>query len=71
MTDNEALEILRAQGYAAGTLDLRNGLVRVWIHGSDEVVAVRLGRELCDFAEAKLTFDEILERRQSEVLSEP
>lgn len=71
MTDNEALEILRAQGYAAGTPDLRNGFVRVWIHDSDELVDVRLGQELHDFAEGKLTFDEILERRQSEILSEP
>ena len=71
MTNNEALEILRAQGYAAGTPDLRNGFVRVWIHSSDDLVDVRLGQELHDFAEGKLRFDEIIERRQSEILSEP
>ncbi len=71
MTDNEALEILRAQGYAAGTPDLQRGSVRVWIYGSNEAVDVRLGRELCEFAEGKLTFDDILDRRQSIVVTAP
>jgi len=68
MTDNEALEILRAQGYAAGTLDVRTGRVRVWIHGTNDAVDVAIGRELHELAEGKLTFEEIRERREDETL---
>ena len=31
MKNTEALNILRAQGYAVGTPDLHTGRVRVWI----------------------------------------
>lgn len=41
MTDNEALDILRAQGHAAGVPD-HNGWVRVWIHGSNDTIDVRM-----------------------------
>ena len=40
MKDTEALDILRAQGYAVGTPDVHTGRVRVWIRGSDEAVDV-------------------------------
>ena len=68
MTDNEALDILRAQGHAA-TPDT-NGWVRVWIHGSTDAVDVKIGRELHELAEGKLSFDEIRERREDEALIE-
>ena len=68
MTDNEALEILRAQGHAAGTPDVRTGRVRVWVHGNNDAVDVATGREL---AEGKLTFEEIRERREDETLVTP
>ncbi|MBZ5596486.1 MAG: hypothetical protein LAP39_29950 [Acidobacteriia bacterium] len=71
MTDNEALEILRAQGYAAGTPDVRTGRVRVWIHGNNDAVDVAIGRELHELAEGKLTFEEIRERREDETLVTP
>jgi len=66
MTDAEALDILRAQGYVAGSPDPYTGLVRVWIRGSDEAVDVRLGRELHELAEEKLSFDDIAARREDE-----
>ena len=66
ITDQQALEILRAQGHSAGVPDTRTGLVRVWIRGSDEVVDVRLGRELRELAEEKLSFADIWERREDE-----
>lgn len=34
--DMEALDILRAQGYAAGTADFHTGRVRVWLRAGDE-----------------------------------
>ena len=64
MTDNEALDILRAQGHAAGVPD-RNGRVRVWIHGGNNSIDVRAGRELRELAEGKLSFDEIRERGEA------
>jgi len=66
MTDTEALEILRAQGYAAGASDIYTGRVRVWIRGSDEALDVGMGRELHELAEGKLTFEEIRARREDE-----
>jgi len=65
MTDHEALDILRAQGHATGFAD-RNGWVRVWSHGSDDAIDVRAGRELCELAEGKLSFEEIRELREDE-----
>jgi len=65
VTDKEALEILRAQGHAAGIPD-RNGWVRVWIHGGNDAIDVRAGRELRELAEGKLSFEEILELREDE-----
>ena len=66
MTDQEALYILRVQGHSAGIPD-RNGWVRVWIHGGDDFIEVKVGRELHELAEGKLSFDEIRELRVSEV----
>jgi hypothetical protein len=66
MTDNEALDILRAQGYLAGTPDVRTGRVRIWIRGRNDAVDVAIGRELRELAEGKLTFEEIRERREDE-----
>ena len=68
MTDTKALEILRARGYATGTPDVRTGRVRVWIQGSDEAIDVQLGRELQDLAQDKLSFDEIVARREDETV---
>jgi hypothetical protein len=65
MTDNQALGMLRAQGHAAAAPD-RNGDVRVWIHGGNDAVDVKAGRELHELAEGKLTFDEIRERREDD-----
>ena len=71
MSDTEALEILRAQGHAAGTPDLRTGKVRIWIRGMDETVDVALGRELHELAEGKLNFEEVVSRREDEVVVQP
>jgi hypothetical protein len=60
VTDNDVLDILRAQGHAAGIPD-RNRWVRVWTHGSDDAIDVKAGRELHELAERKLSFDEICE----------
>ena len=70
MTDNEALDIIRAQGHAAGTPEARTGFVRVWIRGGDESVDVRLGTELHELASGRLLIDEIRERRQYEEVLE-
>lgn len=64
MKDTEALDILRAQGYAVGTPDVHTGRVRVWIRDSDEAVDVESGRELHELAEGKLSFEDIRERRR-------
>lgn len=48
MTDNLALNLLRAQRLAAGTPD-RNGWVQVWIHGSTDAIDAKVGRELMSF----------------------
>lgn len=69
MTDNEALDILRAQGHAAIVPD-HDGWVRVWIHGSNDTIDVMNGRELHELAEGKLNFDEIRERREDEAVIE-
>jgi hypothetical protein len=66
MTDTEASDILCAQGHFAGTPDIHSGRVTVWIHGSDEAVAVQSGRELRELAEGKLSFDEIRAWREDE-----
>lgn len=64
MNDTEALDILRAQGHAAGTPDIHTGRVRVWIRGNDEAVDVQTGRELYELAEGKLSFEDIRSRRE-------
>ncbi len=69
MTDSEALDILRAQGYAVGTIDPHTARVKVWRRGHDTAVDVERGRELREFAEGKLTFEEIQARREAEVLA--
>jgi len=66
MKVTEALDILRAQGYAVGTPDVHTGRVRVWIRGSDEAVDVEIGRELHEVAEGKLSFEDIWARRDDE-----
>ncbi|HLK65840.1 MAG TPA: hypothetical protein VKU19_20525 [Bryobacteraceae bacterium] len=71
MMDTEALDILRAQGYAAGTPDARTGRVRVWTRDSEEAIDIQIGRELNELAEGKLSFDEIRLRRDDEVVIEP
>ena len=69
MTDNEVLDILRAQGHAAATPDC-NEWVRVWIHGSNDAVDVKTGRELHELAEGKLDLDEIRKRREDDAVIE-
>jgi hypothetical protein len=69
MKDTEALDILRARGYAASTPDIHTGRLRVWIRGSDEAINVQVGRELHELAEARLTFEEIRTRREDEVVA--
>jgi len=66
MKDTEALDIPRAQGYAAGIPDADTGRVRIWVRGSDEAVDVKIGRELHELAEGKLTFEDIQGRREDE-----
>ena len=68
MKNADALDILRAQGYAVGTPDARTGRVRVWIRGSDEAVDVEVGRELYELAECKLSFEDIWTRREDEMV---
>ena len=70
MTDKEALDILRAQGHAAAVPETGSGHVRVWDRNNEDAVNVTLGRELHELAEGKLTFDEIRERREDEVVIE-
>lgn len=66
MKDTEALDILRAQGYAVGTPNVHTGRVRVWIRGSDEAVDVQMGKELHELAEGKSSFEDIRVRREEE-----
>ena len=68
MKDADALDILRAQGYAVGTPDAHTGRVRVWIRGSDEAVDVGIGRELHDLAEGKVSFEDIRARSEDEAV---
>lgn len=69
MNDTEALDTLRAQGFATGTPDPHTGHVRVWISDSEEGVDVQVGRELRELAEGTLTFEDILLRRDDEVVA--
>ena len=69
MSDTEALEIVRAQGYAASAPDVHTGRVRVWVHGSSgSAVDVEAGREIHELAEGKLTLEEMRSRREEEKL---
>ncbi len=66
MNDTDALDILRAQGYAVGTPDVQTGRVRLWLRDSDEAIDVAIGRELHELAEGRLSIEEILLRREEE-----
>ena len=66
MKDEEALEILRAEGHYVAGPDEHTGRVRVWIHGSDEAIEVELGRELHELAEGKIAVGEVQARREEE-----
>ena len=68
MKDANALDILRAQGYAAGTPDVHTGRVRVWLRGSDEAVDVEIGRELHELVEGKVSFEDMRARREDEAV---
>ena len=68
MNDAEALNILRAQGCTVGTLDIQTGRIRVWFPGGEEAVDVMAGTELQDLAAGKLSVDEILSRREDEIV---
>jgi methyl coenzyme M reductase subunit D len=65
--DTEALEILRAQGPVVGTPDVHTDRIRVWIHRADEAVDVKIGRELHELAEGKLSIEDIQERRETKL----
>jgi hypothetical protein len=67
MKVEDALDILRAQGYGVGTPDAHAGRVRVWRRESDDAVDVETGRELFELAEGKVSFEEILERHRKTV----
>jgi len=71
MKDTEALDILRAQGYAVGTSDVHTGRVRLWLRATDEAVDAEIGRELHELAEGKLTLEDIRERREDETAVRP
>ncbi len=71
MKDTDALDILRAQGYAVGTPDIHTCRVRIWITASDEAVDVETGRELHELAEGKLSFEDIRARREDEAPVRP
>ena len=66
MTDREALDILRAQGHAVGTPDPTAGTVRIWVHGTDRSIDVKLGRDLIYLAEGRLTFEDLEAERRPE-----
>jgi hypothetical protein len=68
ITDAEALDMLRARGHATGTPDVHTGTVRVWLRGSDDAIDVRLGRELHELAQDRLTFEDIAARRDDETV---
>ncbi len=53
------MEILRGRGYAVGVPDYKKGAVRIWIHGTDHSVDVRLGRDLVHLAEGKVTLEDL------------
>lgn len=59
MTDREALDILRAQGHAAGSPDYDAGTVRIWVRGTDFAVDVNLGRDLIHLAEGQITIEDL------------
>lgn len=67
MNNTEALDILRAQGYAVSQPDLHTGRIRVWIRRSDEPVDVEIGRELHELAEGRLSFEDVRARREDEI----
>jgi hypothetical protein len=66
MKDEEAVEILQAEGHFVAAPDEYTGRVRVWVPGSDEGIDVELGRELQGLAEGSLSLDEIQMRRDEE-----
>ncbi len=59
MTEREALDVLRGEGHAVGTPDTSKGSVRIWIHGSDHFLDVKLGRDLIYLAEGKITIEDL------------
>ena len=66
MTDTEALDLLRADGHAAGTPDVHTGRITVWVRGTEESVSVQSGRELQELAQGRLSFDDIRAWREDE-----
>ncbi len=59
MTENEAMDILRAQGHSVGSPDRSAGTVRIWVHGTNHSIDVKLGRDLIYLAEGKLTVEDL------------
>jgi len=66
MKESEALDILCAQGYGVGTPDMVTGRVTIWIRGTEDVVDVAIGRELQELLDGRLSFADILARREDE-----
>ena len=69
MNDQEASDILRAQGYAVSAPDLHTGRVRLWPRDGSDGVEVQAGRELHDLAEGRLTLDDVRAIRDKEILA--
>ena len=63
MTDNEVLDIIRAQGHAVSSVDRSTGTVKIWVHGTDRSIDVQLGRDLIYLAEGKITLEELESER--------
>jgi hypothetical protein len=59
MTEGEALDILRAQGHAVGSVDRSTGTVKIWVHGTSRSINVKLGWDLIYLAEGKITLEEL------------
>jgi hypothetical protein len=69
ISDKQALAMLLDRGYAVSRPDVHAGYVRVWIRDSEEGVDVRLGRELHELAEERLTLEDVWARREDETVA--
>jgi len=70
MTDKQAIDLLRARGYVVGDPDAHSGEISVWTPGGAYALKVRVGKELGEFAAGKLTWNEVAQRREDEIVLE-